>query len=227
MQAMTPGQACSPHCWVFDLDNTLYPPSMKLFPQIEVRMEEYMCRNLQLDPEKVPALRNMYWREYGTTLMGLMREHNIDPDPFLDYVHDIKFEALETCAQLRRALQALPGRKIIYTNGTAPYARNVLRARGIDDVFDAVFGVEDANYISKPHREAFETVFAKAGLDPRSATMFEDEARNLIVPHEMGLKTVWVTENVSNIKEHAHIDEVTSDLASFLTARLGRKIETA
>lgn len=178
--------------WVFDLDNTLYPPEARLFDQIEVKMSAYVMASLGVDQTTADQLRRDYWRDYGTTLAGLMREHNVDPRPYLFDVHDIDLSHLNKDPALAAAIDTLPGRKIVYTNGTAPYARQVLAARGLDQVFEAVYGVEEANFLPKPELEAFETIFALDGIQPRQAAMFEDEARNLQVPHSLGMQTIHV-----------------------------------
>jgi putative hydrolase of the HAD superfamily len=178
--------------WVFDLDNTLYPPEARLFDQIEVKMSAYVMASLGVDQTTADQLRRDYWRDYGTTLAGLMREHNVDPGPYLFDVHDIDLSHLSKDPALAAAIDTLPGRKIVYTNGTAPYARQVLAARGLDQVFEAVYGVEEANFLPKPEMEAFETIFALDGIQPRQAAMFEDEARNLQVPHSLGMQTIHV-----------------------------------
>jgi putative hydrolase of the HAD superfamily len=178
--------------WVFDLDNTLYPPDMALFPQVNARMAAYVCKVLGVTLAEANALRREYYLAHGTTLAGLMLHHGVDPDPYLLDVHDIDFSVLSPDPALARAIKALPGRKIVYTNGTAPYAEAVARARGLDGLFDAIYGVEHANYHPKPTAEAFDTVFGKAGLTPTRAAMFEDEARNLRVPHSLGLTTIHV-----------------------------------
>ena len=200
--------------WVFDLDNTLYSPEVRLFDQIEKRMTNYVMRTLRVSRDRADFLRRHYWEAHGTTLAGLMSEHQIDPEPYLVDVHDISFDALKPDPVLIAALSRLPGRRIVYTNGSAPYARNVLSARGLQDTFDAVYGVEDAGFRPKPDQRAFETVFAKDGLAPQSAAMFEDEARNLIAPHAMGMQTVHVTPKAI---ASPHIHHHTADLAGFLS----------
>ena len=202
--------------WVFDLDNTLYPPAVRLFDQIERRMTGFVMQALGLDETRADALRLHYWHTYGTTLAGLMREHGVDPGPYLHEVHDIAFDALEPDPHLAALITALPGRKIVYTNGTAPYAAQVLKARGLDAAFDALYGVEHAAFAPKPERGAFEAVFALDGLDPLAAAMFEDDARNLAEPHAMGMRTVHVAPE--RVKA-AHIHHHTQDLGTFL-ARL-------
>jgi putative hydrolase of the HAD superfamily len=199
--------------WVFDLDNTLYPPHMRLFDQIEVRMTDWVMQALQVDRARADHLRAHYWQTYGTTLAGLMTEHNVDPGPYLTDVHDIDFSVLAPDQALATAIAALPGRKIVYTNACAPYAEKVLAARGLAGLFDALYGVEHAEFHPKPAAQAFATVFARDGLDPSAAAMFEDDARNLQVPHRLGMRTV----HVAPAPEPApHIHHHTDDLAGFL-----------
>jgi putative hydrolase of the HAD superfamily len=204
--------------WVFDLDNTLYPPSARLFDQIEVRMADWVMSALNVTRDEAHRLRKHYWRTYGTTLAGLMREHDIDPAPYLHDVHDISFDALTPDPELAAHIRALPGRRIVYTNGSAPYAQRVLQARGLSGLFDAVYGVEHAGFRPKPERAAFETVFAADGLNPTQAAMFEDDARNLAAPHAMGMRTVHIApepEPADHIHHHA------DDLAGFLARLTG------
>jgi putative hydrolase of the HAD superfamily len=199
--------------WVFDLDHTLYPPEMRLFDQIETRMTEYVMHTLGVDAPQADHLRHHYWRKYGTTLAGLMREHDVDPLPYLDAVHDISFDPLEPDAHLAARLKALPGRRIVYTNGSVPYAERVIEARGLTGLFDAVYGIENAGFLPKPERGAFEAIFATDGISTDSAAMFEDDPRNLRVPHEMGMKTVHVAPTPH---EDDHIHHHTDDLPTFL-----------
>lgn len=199
--------------WVFDLDNTLYPPAMRLFDQIEVRMTDWVSRSLGIARDEADRLRSEYWRLYGTTLAGLMAEHGIDPEGYLADVHDIDFSVLSPDPDLARRIAALPGRRIVYTNADAPYARRVLTARGLDGLFDAVYGVEHAGYRPKPERAAFETVFAIDGLDPSFAAMFEDDPRNLAAPHAMGMRTVHIAPEP---EPAPHIHHHDTDLSAFL-----------
>jgi putative hydrolase of the HAD superfamily len=201
--------------WVFDLDNTLYPPEMGLFPQIEVRMTAWVMRNLGLTREAADALRRDYWVRFGTTLNGLMQEHGIDPQDYLADVHDVDFGVLSPDPALAAALAALPGRRIVHTNADGPYARKVLAARGLSHLFDAVYAIEDAGFHPKPEARAFERIFAMDGLDPARAAMFEDDPKNLAVPHAMGLKTVHVAPKA---RPAPHIHHHTDDLAAFLSA---------
>lgn len=199
--------------WVFDLDNTLYPPSARLFDQIEVRMTTFVMEALGVTRTEADRLRKHYWRSYGTTLAGLMREHGVDPGPYLNVVHDISFDALQPDPVLAGHIANLPGRRVVYTNGCAPYAERVIAARGLGGLFDAVYGVEHADFLPKPERGAFDLIFARDGLQTARAAMFEDDVRNLAVPHLLGMRTVHVAE----LAEPAdHIHHHTDDLTRFL-----------
>lgn len=203
--------------WVFDLDNTLYPPEARLFDQIEVKMTEYVMATLRVDRAEADHLRNKYWHEHGTTLAGLMTEHDIDPDPYLVEVHEISLDHLEPDAVLNARIRALPGRKIVYTNGCAPYAERVIAQRGLAGAFDAVYGVEHAGFLPKPQPQAFDAVFARDGVEPRRAAMFEDEARNLKAPHAMGMRTVHVAPEAQPLDHvHHHTDDLTDFLGRLL-----------
>lgn len=199
--------------WVFDLDNTLYPPHARLFDQIERLMADYVIRELNVTEEKAQTLRRKYWQEYGTTLAGLMHVHNIDPDPYLHEVHQLDLSHIEEAPNLRKAISDLPGRKIIYTNGSRAHGERVSSARGLDGVFDAIYGVEDAGYTPKPDLSAFQKVFAVDGVDTKRAAMFEDDVRNLEIPHKLGMNTVLVGPE----ETASHIQHQTEDLAGFLS----------
>jgi putative hydrolase of the HAD superfamily len=199
--------------WVFDLDNTLYPPAARLFDQIELRMTRFVMDALGVDQTRANHLRRHYWQTYGTTLAGLMREHDVDPGPYLTHVHDISLDHLEVDHDLAAHIRALPGRKIVYTNGCAPYAERVIAARGLSGLFDAVYGVEHAGFLPKPELAAFEAVFAADGLDTARAAMFEDDPRNLAAPHAMGMRTIHVAPDPHDAD---HIHHHTDDLTAFL-----------
>ncbi len=200
--------------WVFDLDNTLYASDVRLFDQIELRMATYVMHSLGVGRPEADRLRRHYWQSYGTTLAGLMREHDVDPAPYLTDVHDIDLSKLTPDPALAAAIAALPGRRIVYTNGSSPYAHKVIAARGLSGLFDAVYGVEHAGFHPKPDRQAFEVVFATDGLDPTRAAMFEDDTRNLEVPHAMGMRTVHVAAEPAPA---GHIHHHTDNLVGFLT----------
>ncbi|MDP5308371.1 pyrimidine 5'-nucleotidase [Paracoccus spongiarum] len=212
--------------WIFDLDNTLYPPQMALFPQIETRMTAYVMRLLQLRRDEADRLRRDWWRQHGTTLAGLMAEHAIDPLDYLAEVHDIDFTGLAPAPELSAAIEALPGRKLVHTNGDSTYARKVLAARGLG-MFEAVYGIEETGFRPKPARAAFEAVLRMAAIDPRRAAFFEDDPRNLVAPHDMGMRTVLVGPPRHGPDTGAalpgcdaipHVDHRIDDLVAFLRA---------
>lgn len=199
--------------WVFDLDNTLYPPECALFDQIEVKMTEYVMRELGVDKMRADYLRNHYWQTYGTTLSGMMREHDIDPMPYLFDVHDISLDHVPQDLLLRGHIQALPGRKIVYTNGSEFHADRVLEARGLNEIFDAIYGIEHSDFHPKPSPEAYDAIIARDGLEAQSAAMFEDDHRNLKVPHSIGMRTVLVGPE----QKGDHIHHQTLDITAFLS----------
>lgn len=198
--------------WVFDLDNTLYPPSARLFDQIEAKMEGYMIRELGLAIDDAKAMRADFWHNHGTTLEGLMQVYGVDPVPFLREVHDIDHSVLEIAPGLRDAINSLEGHRVIYTNGSKEHGEMVSRALGIRECFHEIFGIEDAGYKPKPHADAYASVFKKAKIDPGRAVMFEDDPRNLKVPHELGMATVLVGSDLRD----EHIHHRTHDLIGFL-----------
>jgi putative hydrolase of the HAD superfamily len=209
--------------WVFDLDNTLYPASCRLFDQMHVKMGEYVMRHFKVDYPEAKRIQKELFHRHGTTLRGLMVEHNHAPEGFLDYVHDIDYSPVPHSPTLCAALDRLPGRKLVFTNGTTAHARRVMDRLGISAAFHGVFDIVDSDHIPKPQRAPYEKFLRAHGVEPSRAAMFEDIARNLAVPHEMGMMTVLVT---SEDNEDAmllngdilprHVDHVTDDLARFL-----------
>lgn len=176
-------------------------------------MTAWVMQALGVARPEADRLRRHYWAQYGTTLAGLMHEHDVDPAPYLTDVHDISLDALQPDPVLAARIRALPGRRIVYTNGSAPYAERVLAARGLSGLFDAVYGVENAGFRPKPERAAFEAIFATDALNPGIAAMFEDDPRNLAAPHAMGMRTVHVAPDP---EPAAHIHHHTPDLSDFL-----------
>lgn len=203
--------------WVFDLDNTLYPPEARLFDLIEARMTAYVMRVLGVDRDEADRLRKTYWNEHGTTLAGLMERHAIEPDPYLADVHDIDLGAIVAAPGLSRMIGALPGRRIVYTNGSRNHGQRVVAALGLTDAFHAIYGIEDAGYRPKPAPEAFARVFAADGLEAEAAAMFEDDPRNLRVPHELGMRTILVGPGAGAAQPpEAHVHYRAETLADFL-----------
>ena len=212
--------------WVFDLDNTLYPHHLNLWQQVDERIRLYIERLLNLAKDDAFRLQKDYYRRYGTTLRGLMLEHGLQPDDFLDFVHEIDHSPLEPDPQLGAALEKLPGRKLILTNGTRKHADAVMRRLAIDQHFEDVFDIEAAELEPKPSPQTYERFLVHHGVDPEKAAMFEDLARNLTTPHSLGMTTVLVipggTREVLREgwelegRDDDHVDYVTDDLTGFL-----------
>ncbi|MTH78823.1 pyrimidine 5'-nucleotidase [Paracoccus aestuariivivens] len=208
--------------WIFDLDNTLYAPEMRLFDQIEKRMNAYVMRELHMSEPEASNLRQAYWRLHGTTLSGLMAEHSIDPMPYLREVHDIDLTHLTPSPDLAALITDLPGRKIIHTNGDTEYAARVLAARGLN-IFDEIHGIDTTEFHPKPDPRAYAAVMQRSGFDPATAAMFEDDPRNLEVPHSLGMRTVLVgagrhgpDQLIPEFDHGAHVHHRTMDLTAFL-----------
>lgn len=199
--------------WVFDLDNTLYHPSARLFDQIEVRMTRYVQRTLKVDRTRADQIRQDYYHRFGTTLAGLMHHHDIDPHPYLNEVHDIDVAHLQPDPDLAQALETLPGRRVVHTNGSARHAERVLEQRGLTHVFDAIYGVEHADFHPKPSRAAYDTILDRDQMAPEHTAMFEDDHRNLAVPHDLGMRTILVGE--TTVKAD-HVHHQTTDLERFI-----------
>lgn len=178
--------------WIFDLDNTLYPADVNLFPQIDARMTAYVARTLDLDPVAARRLQKDYFYEHGTTLAGLMANHGVDPHDFLADVHDIEMEVLEENAPLAAAIATLPGRKLVFTNGDAPYAGRVLERLGLHESFEAIHDVHAMDLKPKPAASAYTGLCAAFGIDPATALFADDMARNLAPAKAIGMVTVWV-----------------------------------
>lgn len=207
--------------WVFDLDNTLYPATTNLFAQIDVRMKTFIAQALDLSLDDAFKLQKQYFRAYGTSLRGLMLHHDVEPDAFLDYVHDIDHSLLAANPDLNAALENLPGRKLIYTNGSAYHAESVVKRLGVAHHFDDIFDIKAGAYIPKPDPAAYATMIARHAVTPTRAVMFEDSHKNLHPAAALGMKTVWVRhpENAAAPDEDvSHCHFVTEDLIAWLKA---------
>ena len=212
--------------WVFDLDNSLYPRHLNLWQQVDERIREYVAKFLDVGREVAFRVQKDYYRRYGTTMRGLMTEHGLNPDEFLDFVHEIDHSPLEPDAALGAAIEALPGRKLILTNGTRKHADAVTRRLAIDHHFEGVFDIVAAELEPKPAPQTYDRFLKAHGVDPSHAAMFEDLARNLAVPHALGMTTVLVVPPGTRevFREswelegpgEPHVDHVTEDLAEFL-----------
>lgn len=212
--------------WVFDLDNTLYPAQHDLWTQLDSRMRDYVANFLGVTPEEAFVVQKDYYRRYGTSLRGLMIEHGLDPAPFLAHVHDVDLSSLAPSPRLAAALEQLPGTKLVYTNGSERHAQNVLAQLGLDQHFAAIHDIVAAEFHPKPTEEAYLRFLRAHGVAPERAAMFEDLARNLEVPHRLGMTTVLVVPPDETIetrngwefegREAVYIDHITNDLAGFL-----------
>jgi putative hydrolase of the HAD superfamily len=178
--------------WLFDLDDTLYPPGAELMRLIERRMTAFVARETGLSPEEAFALQKRYLHEHGTTLAGLMANHGVDPEAFLNEVHDVPIECLDPDPELDAALARLPGRKLVFTNGDAPHADRVLRRLGVARHFEAVFHIASADYLPKPNPATFAKLTRTHDVEPRAAVFFEDSERNLAPAAAIGMTTVLV-----------------------------------
>ncbi|PCI60145.1 MAG: pyrimidine 5'-nucleotidase [Kordiimonadales bacterium] len=178
--------------WVFDLDNTLYGAECKLFDQIDRQIGSYVQSLLHIGPDEARTLQKRYLMECGTTLNGLMRFHEVDPQHYLATVHAIDFSAIEYDEKLVKALGALEGRKLVFTNADKPYATEIMRRLGILDFFEGIFDIVAADLQPKPKQIAYDMFVKKYDIDPKRAVMFEDMVRNLKPAYDMGMATVWV-----------------------------------
>jgi putative hydrolase of the HAD superfamily len=213
--------------WVFDLDNTLYPRRSNLFAQIDVNITSYVMAVTGLEFDAARRLQKEFYRDYGTTLNGLMQTHAIDPDHFLTTVHAIDYSPVVAHPELITAIRALPGRRFVLTNGDVPHARAVLARLGAPELFEVIHDVRAMGYRPKPLRSAYDGFLEAHGIDPRRAAMFDDLDKNLVVPHELGMTTVHVVagEDFSHHQVEAwevavvtgpHVHYATDDLAAFL-----------
>ncbi len=205
--------------WVFDLDNTLYPPSSGLFPLIDVRMGAFIARLLNCDLAEARQVQKRYFHDYGMTLAGLIRHHGVDPEAFLADVHAIALDNIGPCARLATALARLPGRRLIFTNADADYARRVLEQRGIADLFEGIFDIRAADYVPKPQPATYHRLCTRHGIDPARAAFVDDMAQNLSPAKALGMATIWLdngSESGHRRHQPADIDVRAADLLDWL-----------
>ena len=186
--------------WIFDLDNTLYPPEENIFSQIDQKMTSFIADNLKISNEEAFNIQKQNFIDHGTTLAGFMNSGNdkIDPDKFLEFVHDINLNSLQKDNDLRKILLLLPGKKYIFTNGTKKHAENVLKKLNLENIFQSIFGIKEANYLPKPNLETYNLFLKTYNIDPKTSIMFEDMGRNLIPAKELGMKTVLLERKLTN-----------------------------
>ena len=204
--------------WIFDLDNTLYPARADLFAQIDRRMTGYIARLLDLDHEAARRMQKDWFHAHGTTLAGLMAEHGVDPHQFLHEVHDIEMDVLEHDAPLAAAIAQLPGRKLVFTNGDAPYAGRVLERLGLGDSFEAVYDIHAMALRPKPAASAYRGLCDTHGIDPARALFVDDMARNLAPAKAIGMTTVWIDNGSEQAPDpdRAFIDYTVTELGPWL-----------
>jgi putative hydrolase of the HAD superfamily len=209
--------------WIFDLDNTLYPHSCNLFAEAEARMAAFIMAELKLELDAAHALRRRFFQDHGTTLRGLMLEHDIAPGRFLDYVHDVDLTPVPPDPLLAASIAALPGRKFVFTNATVSYARRVLGRIGLGEHFAAVHDVIACDYLPKPDPSGYRALLDSYNIDPGRALMVEDQARNLVPAAALGMTTAWVRTANERAAEGAtgdHVHHVVEALAPWLAAAL-------
>ncbi len=210
--------------WIFDLDNTLYRADSNLFAQIDSRMQAYVQRLLKVDAEEARRIQKAYYRDHGTTLTGLIKLHDADPEDFLLDVHDIDLAAIKADMALTEAIAALPGKRFVFTNGCRHHAERILARTGLTDCFEEIWDIRTVAFSPKPLRQAYDRILVHSGVNPAEAAMFEDIARNLVPAHALGMTTVWVKNNSHWSKQGPefpvagpeNIDYETQDLAHFL-----------
>ena len=218
--------------WIFDLDNTLYPPNSGLWPAIEDRITMFLIEHSGLDGTSARALQRYYYQQHGTTLRGLVDEDGLDPHAFLDFVHDIDRSGLAPNPALAEEIAQLPGRKLIFTNGSRGHALSTVEQLGLGGIFEEAFDIVAAGLVPKPREEAYDAFFRAHGVEPREAAMFEDIAKNLVAPNARGMTTVMVTGKpgvIDHRQPHDRtpappfVDFVTDDLSGFL-AEVNREL---
>jgi putative hydrolase of the HAD superfamily len=212
--------------WVFDLDNTLYPHHVNLWQQVDQRIGEFIAAYLKISVQVARIIQKDYYRRYGTSMRGMMTEHGVRADDYLAYVHQIDHSPLEPNPAMGAAIAKLPGRKLILTNGSTDHAGAVLTRLGLLAHFEAVFDIIAAELEPKPAAQTYHKFLTRHGVDPGKAAMFEDLARNLVVPHQLGMTTVLVVPDGSREvvredwelegRDDPSVDHVTDDLTGFL-----------
>ena len=205
--------------WIFDLDNTLYSGKTKVFEQVDKKMSKYISEKLNVTIDEAKKIQKNYFHEYNTTLNGMIKNHKIDADEFLEFVHDINIDFLNKDLELSKELEKLEGKKIIFTNGSKKHALNVTQKIGIDHHFDDVFDIVDSDFIPKPAIEPYNKLVKKHNIDPKLCVFVEDIARNLKPAYEIGMKTVWIKNDepwASKFSDENFINYKIDNLSKFL-----------
>ncbi len=205
--------------WLFDLDNTLYSGKTKVFEQVDKRMSQYISEKLKVDIKEAKEIQKSYFYKYNTTLNGMIKNHKIDADEFLNFVHDINIDFLKKDLDLAKQLKQLDGKKIIFTNGSRKHALNITQRIGVDKYFDDIFDIVDSEFIPKPAIEPYRKLVEKHKIDPKLCVFIEDIARNLKPAYEMGMKTIWIENDEPWAKKYSDSNFVNykiNNLADFL-----------
>lgn len=195
--------------FIFDLDNTLYPPEVNLWRIVDARIERFVQERLEVDPVAARKIRKDFLREFGTTLRGLMRYHDVSPGEYLEYVHDVPVpEIVLPRPGLRRMLSGLPGSRVVFTNGSESYARRVLDALGVLDLMEGIYGIEFMEYIAKPSPYPYAKLLQATGVRAEASLFCEDVRENLLPARELGMFTVWVGGREETSPAHAVVGDV-------------------
>jgi putative hydrolase of the HAD superfamily len=205
--------------WLFDLDNTLYSGDTKVFDQVDKKMSFFISNKLNVSLEEAKKIQKSYFHEYNTTLNGMIKNHKIDAEEFLEFVHDVNLNFLKEDLALQNELTNLTGKKYIFTNGSKAHASNVTKRIGIQNLFDGVFDIVESDFIPKPSIEPYKKIIQKYGIDPEYCIFIEDIARNLKPAHELGMKTVWIENNepwAAEFSSENFINYKTNNLSDFL-----------
>lgn len=201
--------------WLFDLDNTLYPVETEFMTLIEGRMTDFMEKVTGLPRAEARAIQKKYYHAHGTTLAGLIAHHDIDPEDFLTEVHDVSLDRLTPDVKMAEALMRLPGRRLVFTNGSAAHAERVLERLQIAHAFEDIFHISAADYIPKPSPLTFEKMMARHGVSAAGAAFFEDSEHNLAPAADLGMTTVLVGPHAAGSTAD-FVHHRTNDLAAFL-----------
>ena len=205
--------------WLFDLDNTLYSGDTKVFDQVDKKMSKFISEKLNVDLEEAKKIQKNYFHEYNTTLNGMIKNHDIDANEFLEFVHDVDLEFLKKDEPLKIEIEKLKGKKIIFTNGSKAHASNVTSRIGIEQLFDGVFDIVDSDFYPKPSIEPYKKIIENYKIIPEYCIFFEDIARNLKPAYELGMKTVWIENNepwAAKYSDEEFVNYKTGSLTKFL-----------
>ena len=198
---------------LIDLDNTVYPENSNIFKQIDLKMKSFISKNLKVSLDEAYTIQKKYFINNGTTLRGLMLYHNIQPELFLDYVHDIDISNIKKNNLLNNKLKNYKGKKIIFTNGSYNHANNILKKIGLNKNIDHIYDIIEANYIPKPDISTNQKVIRKYSLNPINTVMIDDLPNNLKTAKDLGMKTVLIKNNIFNSKTYEYVDIISSDLS--------------